>query len=57
MIADDERDGDEERLLHARIPTRMAIRLHEHRIVTGHPLGRIVNDAIDDYLDRAIGDV
>lgn len=44
-------DDDGDRLLRASIPASMAIRLREHKIVTGRTIQSTVNEAIQHYLD------
>lgn len=52
MIGDDGSASAEDRLLRAQIPAAMAIRLHEHKILTGRTIQDTVNEAIEDYLER-----
>lgn len=51
-MIDDDPDDDEEKLLRAQVPAAMAIRLREHKILTGRTIQTTVNDAIARYLDR-----
>lgn len=52
MIDSDRSSEAEDRLLRAQIPASMAIRLHQHKILTGRTIQDTVNDAIQDYLER-----
>lgn len=51
MIGDDGSTTDDDRLLRAQIPAAMAIRLHEHKILTGRTIQDTVNEAIEEYLE------
>lgn len=51
MIDSDTSSEDDDRLLRAQIPAAMAIRLHEHKILTGRTIQDTVNEAIHEYLE------